>query len=174
MLGSMESQSHLLLFANPWTATCQPSLSFTISLSLPKFMSIASVMSSNPVIFCHPLLLLPLIFLSITVFSNELALCIRWPKYCSFSITPSNEYSALISFRTDWFDLLTVQGTLKSLLQDHNLKASNLWLSAFFMDQQSHLYMTTGKNHRFYSNCEMILLTEKSGKFLVLLFLDIN
>ena len=104
-------------------------------------------MLSNHLILCHPLLLLPLIFPSIRVFSSELALCIRWPKYWrfSFSISPANEYSGLISFGIDWFDLRAVQGTLKSLLQHHNLKASILWHSAFFMVQLSHLYMTTGK-----------------------------
>ena len=103
-----------------------------------KFMSIKSVMPSNHLILCHPLLLLPSIFSSITVFSNELALPIRWPKYWNFSISPFNEYSGLISFRIDWFDLLAVEGTLKSLLQHHNLKASILRHSAFFMVQLSH------------------------------------
>ena len=108
-------------------------------------MSIESVMPSNHLILCHPLLLLPSIFPSIRVFSNESVLHIRWPKYWSFNITPSNEYSRLISFRTDWFDLLAVQGTLKSLLQQHSSKASILWCSAFFIVQLSHPYMTTGK-----------------------------
>ena len=108
-------------------------------------MSIQSVMPSNRLIFCRPLLLLPSIYLSIGVFSNESALCIRWPKYWSFSISPSNEYSGLISFRIDWLDLLVVQGTLKSLLQHHSSKASILWYSAFFILQLSHPYMTTGK-----------------------------
>ena len=108
-------------------------------------MSIESAMLSNHLILCHPLLLMPSIFPSIRVFSNELALCIRWPKYWSFSISPSNEYSGLISFRTDWFDLLAVQGTRKSLLQHPNLKASILQCSAFFMVQLSYLYMTIGK-----------------------------
>ena len=110
------------LFVTPWTAVCQASLSFTISQSLLKFMSIESVMPSNHLILCHPLLLLPAIFPSIRVFSNESVLLIRWPKYWSFSISPSNGYSWLISFRIDWFDLLAVQRTLKSLLQHHNLK----------------------------------------------------
>ena len=120
----------------------------TISQSLLKFMSIELVISSNHLILCHPLLLLPSIFRSIRVFSNELALCIRWPKYWgfSFSISPSNEYSGLISFRTDWLDLLAVQGTLKSLLQHHSSKGSNLQRSAFFIVQPSHPYMTTEKN----------------------------
>ena len=131
----------------PWTAAYHASLSFTISRSLLKLMYIELVMSSNHVILCHPLLLLPLIFPSIRVFSNELALDIRWPKYWSFSfsISPSNEYSELISFRIDWFDLLAVQGTLKSLLQHQSSKASILQHSAFFMLQILHPYMTTGK-----------------------------
>ena len=110
-------------------------------------LSIDSVMPSNHLILCHPLLLLPSIFPSIRVFSNELALCIRWPKYWGFNfrISPSNEYSGLISFRIDWFDFLAVQGTLKSLLQHHSSKASILWCSAFFMVQLSHPYVTTGK-----------------------------
>ena len=115
--------------------------------SPPKPMSIESVMPFNHLILCHPLLLPPSIFLSIRVFSNESVLCIRWPKYWSFSfsISPSNEYSGLISFRMDWLDLLAVQGTLKSLLQHHSSKASTLWHSAYFVVQHSHLYMTTGK-----------------------------
>ena len=131
----------------PWTAACQASLSITNSWSLPKPMSIESVMPSNHLILCLPLLLLLSIFPSIRVFSNESALCIRWPKYCSFSfnISPSSEYSGLISFRMDWLDLLAAQGTLKSLLQHHRSKASVLWCSAFFMAQLSHPYTTTGK-----------------------------
>ena len=123
------------------------SLSFTVSWGLFKFMSIDSVMLSNHFILCRPLFLLPSIFPSIRVFSNESALYIRWPKYWSFSfsINPSNEYSGLISFRIDWFDFLTVHGTLKSLLQHHNLKASILWLSTFFMVQLSLPYMSNGK-----------------------------
>ena len=130
----------------PWTAARLASLSFTISWSLLKLMSIQSVMPPNHLIFCY-LLLLPSIFPSITVFSNELALFIKWPKYWtfSFSISPSNEYSGLISFRIDWFDLHVVQGTLKSLLQHHTSKASILHHSAFFMAQLSYLYMNTGK-----------------------------
>ena len=118
--------SHVQLFVTPWTAACQNSLSFTISQSWLKLMSIESVMASNHLILCHPLLLLPLIFPSIRVFSNESALRIRWPKYWSFSfsISPSNEYSGLISFRIDWFNVLAVQGTLKSLFQHHSSKAS--------------------------------------------------
>ena len=133
------------LFVTPWSAACQASLSFTISWSLLKLMFIESVMLSNHLVLCHPLLLMPSIFPSIRVFSNELAFCIRWSKYWSFSISLSNEYSGLISFRIDWFDLLAVQGTLKSLLQHYSSKASVLWHSAFFMIQLSHSYMTTGK-----------------------------
>ena len=138
---------HVQRFATPWTAAHQASLSFTISQSLLKLMSIESVMPSNHLILCHPLLLLISIFPSIGVFSNELALCIRWPKYWTFSfcVSPSNKYSVLISFRMDWFDLLAVQGTLKSLLQHHMSKAAILQCLAFFMVQLSHPYMTTGK-----------------------------
>ena len=139
--------SHVWLFATPWTAACQAYLSFTVSQSLLKLMSIESAMPSNHLVFCHPLLLLPLIFPSIGVFSNELTSPIRWSKYWSFSfsIRPSNEYSGLISFRIDWFDLLIVQGTLKSLLQYHSSKASILQHSAFFIVQFSDDYW---KNHR--------------------------
>ena len=131
----------------PWTAACQASLSFTMSLSLLKLMSIELVTPSNHLILCHPLLLLSSVFPSIRVFSSKSFLHIRWPKYWSFSfsISPSNEYSGLISFKMDWFDLLAVQGTLKSLLQHHSSKASILWHSAFFMIQLSHPYMTTGR-----------------------------
>ena len=120
------SLSSVRVFATPWTAARQASLSITNSRSLLKLMSIQSVMPSNHLILCRPLLLPPSIFPSIRVFSNESALRIRWPKYGSFSISPSNEYSGLISFRTDWFDLLAVQGSLKSLLQHHSSKASIL------------------------------------------------
>jgi len=128
---------------SPWTAACQASLSIIKSQSLLKLMSIESMMPSNHLILCRPLLLPPSIFPSIKVFSNESVLCIRWPKYWSFSfsISPSNECSVLIPFRIDWFDLLAVQGTL----QHHSPKASILWCSAFFMVQCSHLYMTTEK-----------------------------
>jgi len=131
----------------PWTAADQASLSITNSQSLPKLMAIESVMPSNHLIFCHPLLLLPSIIPSIRVFSNESVLHIRWPKYWSFSfnISPSNEHSGLISLRMHWFDLLAVQGTFKSLLQHHSSKASILWCSAFFIVQLSHPYRTTGK-----------------------------
>ena len=124
-MSSVQSLSHVRLFATPWTATRQASLSITNSQRLLKLMSIESVMTSYYLIFCRPLLL-PSIFPSIRVFSNESVLCIRWPKYWSFSfsISPSNEYSGLISFRTVWFDLLAVQGTLKSLVQHHSSKAS--------------------------------------------------
>ena len=131
----------------PWTTECQASLSITNSWSLLKLISTESVMRSNHLILCHPLLFLPSICPSIRVFSNESALRIRWPKYWSFSfsISPSNEYSGLISFRMDWLDLLAVQRTLKSLLQHHSSKASILRSSAFFIVQLSHPYMTTGK-----------------------------
>ena len=131
--------------ATSWTAACQAPLSFTVSWTLFKFMSIESVMLFYHLILYHLLLLLPSIFPSIRVFSNESALHIRWPKYWRFTISPSNEYSGLISFRIDWFDLLAVQGTLKSFLQHHNSKASVLQCSAFFMVQFSHLDMTTRK-----------------------------
>ena len=149
----------------PWTAARRASLSITNSRSLLKLMSIDSVMPSNHLILCHPLLLLPSIFPSIRVFSNASVLRIRWPKYCSFSfsISPSNQYSGLISFRIDWLDLLAVQGTLKSLLQHHSSKASILQCLAFFIVQLSHPYMTTGKT---------IVLTRQTfvGKVTSLLF----
>ena len=132
---------------DPWTAVRRDSLSITNSRSLFKLISIESVMPSNHLILCRPLLLLHSVFHSFRVFSNELTLHIRWPKYCSFSyrISPSNEYSGLISFRMDWLDLLAGQGTLKSLPQHHSSKASILLHSAFFIVQLSHPYMTTGK-----------------------------
>ena len=132
---------------DPWTAACQASLSITNFRSLLKLMSIESVMPSNHLILCCPRLLLPSIFSSIRIFSNESVLRIRWPKYWSFSfsVSASNEYSGLISFRIDWFDLLAVQGTFKSLLQHHSSTASILQHSAFITVQLSHLYMTTGK-----------------------------
>ena len=144
---SVQSLNHVWLFVTPWTAARQASLSITNSRSLPKLMSIVSVMPYRHLIFCGPLLLLPSIFPSIRVFFNEPALRIRWPKYWSFSfsISPSNEHPGLISLRMDWLDLLAVQGTLKSLLQHHNSKASRLQCSAFFIVQLSHPYMTTGK-----------------------------
>ena len=136
-MSSVQMLSRVQLFATPWTAARQASLSITNSQSLLKLMSIELVMPSNHLILCCPLLLLPSIFPSIKVFSNESVLRIRWPKYWSFSfnMSPSNEYSGLISFRIDWFDLLDVQGTLKSLLQYHSSKASTLPCSAFFMAQ---------------------------------------
>ena len=143
---SVQLLSHVQIFVTPWTAARQASLSITISWSPPKPMSIESVMPSNHLIFCCPLLLLPSIFPSIRVFSNDSVLCIRWPKYWSFSfsISPSNEHPGLISFRMDWLDLLAVQGILKSLLQYHTSKASIL-LHSDFLVQLSHPYMTTGK-----------------------------
>ena len=141
---SVQSLSRVRLFVTPWTAACQASLSITNSWSLLKLMSIELVMPSNHLILCHPLLP-PSSFPSIRVFSNESVLCIMWPKYWSFSfnISPSSEYSGLISFRMDWLDLLAVQVTLKSLLQHHNSKASIRQRSAFFIVQLSHPYMTT-------------------------------
>ena len=133
------------LFVTPWTTARQPPLSFTTFRSLPKLMSIELVMLSNHPNFCYPLLLLPSIFPRVRVFSNKSVLCIRWPKYWGFSISSCNEYSGLISFRIDWFDLLAVQGTLKRLLQHHNLKVSIFRCSAFFMVQLLYLYMFTGK-----------------------------
>ena len=149
----------------PWIAPCQSSLSFTISRSLLKLMSIELAMTSNHLVLCHPFLILPSTFPSIRVFSNESALRITWPKYWSFSfsISPSNEYSGLIPFRMDWLDLLAVQGTLKSLLQHHSSKALILQCSALFMLQLLHPYMTTGK---------IIVLTRGTfvGKVMSLLF----
>ena len=160
----VQSLSHIHYSVTPQNAAHQASLSFTISWSLLKFMSIESVMPSDHLILCHPLLL-PSIFPSIRVFSNESTFCMRWPKYWSFSfsISPSNENSGLISFRMDWLDLLAVQGTLKSLLQHHSSKASVLQCLAFFMVQLSHPYITTGKT---------IALTRRTfvGKVMSLLF----
>ena len=162
---SIQSLSYVRLFAAPWNAARQASLSITNSWSLLKLMSIESVMPSNHLILCCPLLLLPSSLPSIRVFSSESVLHIRWPKYWSFSfsISPSNEYSGLISFRMDWLDLLAVQGTLRSILQHHSSKVSILWCSAFFMAQLSHPYMTTGKT---------IALTRQTfvGKVMSLLF----
>ena len=144
---SVQSLSHVRLFATEWIAACQASLSITSSQNSLKLTSIESVMPSNHLILCHPLLLLPPIPPSIRAFSNESTLHMRWPKYWSFSfsISPSKEIPGLISFRMDWLDLLAVQGTLKSLLQHHGSNASILWRSAFFTVQLSHPYMTTGK-----------------------------
>ena len=133
----------------PWTAAPQASLFLTISQSSSKFMSFESVMLSNHLILCYPLLLLPSVFPIIRIFSSESALCIRWPKYWNVSISPSNEYSGLISLRMDWLALLAVQGTLKSLLQHHSLKASIHQHSAFFMIQLPHLYTTARKTVAF-------------------------
>ena len=146
-VSSVQSLSHVRLFATLWTAAHQASLSITNLQSLLKLMSTESVMPSDHLILCRPLLLLPSTFPSIRVSSNKSLLRIRWPKYWSFSfsISPSNEYSGLISFRMDWLDLPVVQGTLKTLLQHHSSKASILWHSAFFIVQLSHPYMTTGK-----------------------------
>ena len=142
--------SCIWLFVTPWTAACQASLSFSISQSLIKLMPI-ELLPSNPFIPFRPLILLPSIFPSFGVFYNELALCIRWPKYWSFnfSINPSKEYTGLISFRIDWFDLHAVQGTFRSLHQYHISKASVLWHLAFFMVQLSYPYITTGKTTVF-------------------------
>ena len=144
---SVQPLSCICLLATPWTVAHQASLSIIHSQSLLELISMESVVPSNHLILCHPLLLLPSIFPSIRVFSNESVLCIRWSKYWSFSfnISPSEEYSRLISFRIDWFDLLAVQGTLKSPFQHHSSKASIFQCSAFFMVQLSCPYMTTGK-----------------------------
>ena len=164
-ISSVQLLGCVWVFVTPWTVACQASLSNTNSRTLLKLMSIESVMISNHLILCHPLLLLPSIFPSIRVFSNESVLHIRWLKYWSFSfsISPSNEHPGLVSFRMDWLDLLAVQGTLKSLLQHHSSKASILWLWAFLMVQLSHPYMTTGK---------IIALTRQTfvGKVMVLLY----
>ena len=141
------SSCHVQLFMTPWTTAHHALLSSIISQSLIKFMFIKLVMLSNCLVFCHPLLLLPSIFSIVRVFCIDSAHCIRWPKYCSFSFnsSPSNEYSGLISFQIDWFHLLAVQGTLKSLLQHHSSKISVLQHATFFMVQLLHLHMTTGK-----------------------------
>ena len=151
MFSSVQSLRNVRLFVIPWIAAHQGSLSITNSWSLLKLMSVESVMPSNHLVLCLPLLLLPSVFHSIRVFSSESVLHIRWPKYWSFSlsISLSNEYSGLISFRMDWLDLLAVQGTLKRLLQHHNSKSSILWCPAFFIVLLSHPYVTTGKNHSF-------------------------
>ena len=157
--------SHVQLFENPWTAAHQASLYVTNSWTAPRLISIESLMHSNHLILCWPLLLLPSTFPSIKVFSNESALHIRWPKYWSFifKISPSNEHPGLISCRMDWLDLLAVQGTLKSLLQHHSSKASILQWSAFFIFQLSHPYMTPGKT---------IALTRRTfvGKIMYLIY----
>ena len=159
---SVQSFSCVWLFATPWIKTHQASLSITNSQSPAKPMSIESVMPSNHLILCHPLLPLPSIFPSIRVFSNESALRIRWPKCWSFifNISPSNEHPGLISFRMDWLDLLSVQGTLRSLFQHHSSKASILQRSAFFIVQLSHPYMTTGKTMTTGKKLDGPLLTK--------------
>ena len=146
-ISSVQSLSHVQLFTTPWTVARQASLSITNTQSLLKPVSIKSVMPANHLILCCPLLLLPSIFPRVRVFANKSDLCIRWPKYwsSSFSSSPSNEHSGMISFRMDWVELHVSQGTLKSLLQHHESKASILWHSAFFLVQLSHPYMTTGK-----------------------------
>ena len=165
LFSSVQSLSRVQLFATPWIAACQASLSITNFWSSSKLMFIKSVMPSSHLMLCYPLLLLPPIPPSIRVFSNESTLLIRWPTYWSFSfsISPSNEHPGLISVRMDWLELLAVQGTLKSLLQHHSSKASFLWCSAFFTVQLSHPYMTTGKT---------IALTRRTfvGKVMSLLF----
>ena len=162
----------------PWTAAHQAPSSFTISQSLLKFVSIESVMLSNHLILCHPLFLLPSVFPSMGVFFNELTLCIRWPKNWSFSISPSSEYSGLISFRIDWFDLLAIHEALKSLCQHYNSKASILQGSAFFMVQLSQLYMTTGKTTALtiwvFVGKEMSLLFNMLSWFVITLLLRQN
>ena len=170
---SVQLPSCVWLFATPWTVARQASLSITNSRNLPKLMSIESVMPSNHLILCCPLLLMPSISPNIRVFSNESALYIWWPKYWSFSlnISPSNEHPGLISFRVDWLEIFAVQGTLKSLLQHHSSTASILWCSAFFTVQLSHLYMTTGKTialtRRTFVNKGMSLLFNMLSKLRV-------
>ena len=165
------SRSVLSSSAAPWTTARQASLSITNSRSSLRLMSIELVMPSNHLILCHPLLLLPSIFPSIRVFSNESVLCIRWPKYWSFSISPSNEHSGLITFRTDWLYLLAVQGTLKSLLQHHSSNASILQRSAFLIVQFSYPYMTTGKTialiRRTFVGKVMSLLFNKLSRLVI-------
>ena len=168
--------SHVRLFATPWTAACQASLSITNYWSLPKLMSIESMMPCNHLILCHPLPILPSIFPSLRVFSSESVLPISWPKYWSFSfnISPSNEHSGLISFKMDGLDLLAVQGTIKSLLQNYSSKASILWCSAFFMVQLSHPYLTTGKTialtRQNFASKEMSLLFNMLSVLLIAFF----
>ena len=175
-VGRKRKFSRVWLFVTPWTAACQPSLSFTISWSLLKPMSIESVMPSNHFVLCHPHLLLPLFFPRFRVFFNESVLRIRWPKYWSFSFisSPSNEYSGLISLRIDWLDLLAVQGTLKSLLQHHSSKASILPCSAFIMVQLLHPYMTTGKTITLtiwtFASKVMSLLFSMFSRFVIAFF----
>ena len=178
LASSVQSLSHVRLFVTPWTAAHQASLSITNSQSILKLMSVTLVMPSNRLILCR---FVPSISPSIRVFSNELALRIRWPKYWSFSfsISPSNEYSGLISFRMDWLDLLAVQGTLKSLFQHHSSKASVLRHSAFFIVQLSHPSMTTGKTialtrRTFVGKVMSLLFNMLSGLWAKLFFLPVS
>ena len=172
--------SHVQLFATPWTVARQASLSITNAHSLLRLMSIESVMPSSHLILCCPLLLLPSIFPSISISSNESALHIRWPKYWSFSfsISPSNEYSGLISFRMDWLDLLAVQETLKSPLQHHSTKASILKHSTFFIVQLSQPYMTTGKTTALtrstFAGKVMSLLFNKLSRMVIISFQGVS
>ena len=172
-IGLVHALSCVRLFETPWTAVLQASLPITNTWSLLRLMSIELMMPSIHLILCRPLLLLPSIFPDIRMFSKDSVIRIRWPKYWSFSfsISPSSEYSGLISFRIDWFDLLAVQGTFKSLLQHHSSKASILWRSAFFIGQLSHPYMTTGKTialtrHTFVGKV-MSLLFNMLSRFLI-------
>ena len=172
-ISSVLSPSCVRLFVTPWTVACQAFLCITNSQSLLKLMFIKSVIPSNHLILCHPLLPLS-IFPSIRVFSNKLVLHIKWPIYWSFSISPSNEYSGLISFRMDWLDLLEVQGALKSLLQHHSSKASILWCSSVFIVQLSHPYMTAGKTIVFTSFGKVISLLFNVLSKLIKTFLPRN
>ena len=169
----VQSLSHIQLFVNPWTGAYQASLSSTVSLNLLKFMTVELVVLSKHLILCHHLLLLPSIFVSIRVFSSESVLLISCPKYYSFSISPSSEYSGLISFRIDWLDLLAVQGTLENLLQHHSLKASILWHSDFFLIQLYCLHMTSGKTTALiiqtFVGKEMSLLLNMMSRFVIAL-----
>ena len=172
-ISSVQSFSRDRLFATPWTTACQTSLSITNSPSLPKLKSVESVMPSNHLILCHPLLLLPSIFPSIRVLYDESVIHIRWPKHWtfSFSISPSNEYSGLISCRVDWFDLLAAQRTLKSLLQHCSSKTSIFWCSAFLIVQISCSYTTTGKtialNRQTFVSKAMSLLFNMLSRFII-------
>ena len=174
MFSSVQSLSCVQFFATPWTAAHQASLSITNFQNLLRLMSVESVMPSNHLILCHPLFLLPSVFPSHKVFSDESVLCMRWPKCWSFrfSISPYNEYSGLISFRIDWLDLLAVQGTLKSLLQHRSSEASILQRSALFIVQLSHPYMTTGKTialtRQTFVSRVMSLLFNMLSKFLTI------
>ena len=176
---SVQLLSHVWLFGIPWTAVRQDSLSFTVSQSLLKLMSM-ELMLSNHLILCHLLLLLPSIFPSIRVFSNESALRIRWPKYWSFSFnnSPTNEHLGLIYFRMDWLDLLSIQGILKSLLQHHSSKASILQCSAFFIVQLTHLYLATGKTtdltRRTFVDKVMSLLFNMLSRLVINSFQGVN